>query len=304
MRTECTTVLDEANGGMCKIEHIVNAHLVEYGLSMVAGLKKNSKTSDQIMVDLNIFLDNIAKMGSYLITADNEYDLDSHKDTTRDKNSQILHAGKEQILHALNQVFFQQNQMEVVACDCQPGVEEQEKGLPTMDLNLYFVDSVVQNRRGTPLVVAALYTAALSRMGMAGQVLIVPHTQQVLIVAASSQGSFGEKRCFVIDVCSGGSFENVPISQLETALFQLSGSFEKDVHNDKRNMTATNLLRSVDLCIHMAKQLVVMLARASAHRAASLDEKEEGVRTSCVNLIFDLTSAVERGPVEECEIKS
>ena len=47
--TEHTTVLDAAtrDGGMCKVEHIVNAHLVEYGLSMIAELRMNNARSSK-----------------------------------------------------------------------------------------------------------------------------------------------------------------------------------------------------------------------------------------------------------------
>ena len=160
------------------------------------------------------------------------------------------------------------------------------------DTELYFVDNVIQHRRGTPLVVAALYTSVLSRMGVAAQVLTVPNTQQVLIVGASSRGAGGEKRCFVIDVASQGRFRNVPIEQLETTL---DTTLEARMGKEHRNTTAKNLLRSVDLCIHVAKRLVFTLAHKDAHRAESSNEEEEEMRASYLNLIVDLTGAVESG---------
>ena len=325
INTEHTTVLDAAtaDNGMCKIEHVVNAHLVEYGLSMVAGLREGApKSSKQILVDVGAWLDNVATMG--------QYNIDS-----REREAQENGIPKEeQILSSLNQVFFHQHAMRV---HYNPSVERVER-VPSedeqhdqpaspsqymydeveLDPNLFFVDQVIENTEGTPLVLGALYTAALSRMGMAAQVLIVPHTQQVLVVGAAPRCDLeGERRCLVVDVAQSGKYQNVPITQLENALQNMHPhqcldpaaictccTNKEREGRQGRDLAARNLLRSVDLCIHLAKRLVMTLSHSSAHRTSRVDERDEQLRVSCVNLVTDLVGAVESGGVTDLIVDS
>ena len=324
--TEHTTVLDAAStrGGMCKIEHIVNAHLVEYGLSLIAGLRNsnstscshdneaNNKTTQDILKETSNFLDTVATMGSLLLKhqikdttpMETEPDPDSELSKLRIKKQE------ENIIQALNQVFFQQHQMTVVIdtetensidkeLSTETLQEEQPTMIMTMDSDLYFVDKAIETSRGAPLVIGGLYTAALSRMGMAAQVLQVPNTNQVLVIGAASLGNFLEKRCYVIDVASDGAFENVPIAQLENALqtmIQRSNPDARLCNNCERNLTASNLLRSVDLCINLSQRLVFTLSHLEAHRVEAVEsDGNEALRRSFVDLITDLTGAVESG---------
>jgi hypothetical protein len=168
---------------------------------------------------------------------------------------------------------------------------------------LFQVDSVMATGKGTPLIVASLYCLLLGRLGMQSQVLQVPNSQHCLVVAASrltvSSQPFLERpkiARYVIDLSSNGYFEYVPISQLRTALGHMHmhsmqghpcdacqgcanpcndltlGAAAMPGTQRKNDILAGNLMRSVDICISLARKLSASLQMESAHREKPLVE--------------------------------
>ena len=79
-------------------------------------------------------------------------------------------------------------------------------------------------------------------------------------------------------------------------MIQRSNPDARLCNNCERNLTASNLLRSVDLCINLSQRLVFTLSHLEAHRVEAVEsDGNEALRRSFVDLITDLTGAVESG---------
>ncbi len=153
-------------------------------------------------------------------------------------------------------------------------------------------DQVLQERRGTPLTVAALYSAVADRVGVEVQVFALPRSESVLLgvpVGGQKEDYDAEQDWWVVDLQTNGSFASVTKSMLLASLPRQAGrlpSGEEEEEEEKKKKKKTELpaLSSLDLLVILCQNLVHSFAAEDTNTSFNVQQHRYA------DLITDLQS--------------